>query len=125
MERNTALMIILNTTLAVSCIVTCSIHNLPLDEQCLVTVSATDCLNASSFGLFQRSEKLNFSHCCLFGVCFWFVCFVCVFSVGIVTANRTLYWSYLSSLLKSTIVKMDDVFALINRICQYATGLQA
>jgi hypothetical protein len=67
-----------------------------------------------------------------FCVCFcfaWFsvlfVCFVCVFSVGIVTANRTLYWSYLSSLLKSTIVKMDDVFALINRICQYATGLQA
>ena len=34
---------------------------------------------------------------------------VCVFSVGIVTANRTLYWSFLSSLLKSAIVKMDDV----------------
>jgi len=25
------------------------------------------------------------------------ICFVCVFFVGIVTANRTLYWSYLSS----------------------------
>ena len=65
---------------------------------------------------------------CLFLFClvFCFVCLFCLcFSVGIVTANRTLYWSYLSSLLKSTIVKMDDVFALINRICQYATGLQA
>ena len=61
----------------------------------------------------------------LVGFLVLFVCFVCIFSVGIVTANRTLHWSYLSSLLKSTIVKMDDVFALINRICQYATGLQA
>ena len=63
---------------------------------------------------------------CLFCVCScfgWFsvlfLCFVCVFSVGIVTAYRTLYWSCLSSLLKSTIVKMDDVFALINHLIEF------
>jgi len=66
---------------------------------------------------------------CLFCVCVvfgWFfvssLCFVCVFSVGIVTANRTLYWSCFSSLLKATFVKKDDVFALVHRICKYATS---
>ena len=49
--------------------------------------------------------------------CF-FVLFVS-FSVGIVTAYRTLYWSCLSSLLKSTIVKMHDVFALINHLIEF------
>jgi hypothetical protein len=83
-----------------------------------------------------RMLSLHFLFCWLFG-CFLSVCFRfgwfsllffglgCVFSVGIVTADRTLYRSCLSSLLKSTIVKMDDNFALIDRICQYATGLQA
>jgi hypothetical protein len=61
----------------------------------------------------------------LVGYSVLFLVLGCVFSVGIVTACRTLYRSCLSSLLKSTIVKMDDNFALIDRICQYATGLQA
>ena len=51
----------------------------------------------------------------LFGVCFWFVCFVvcfvCVFSVGIVTAYWTMYWSYFSSTFEAHLCKMDDVFA--------------
>ena len=38
-------------------------------------------------------------------------CF-CVFSVGIVTANRILYWSYLSSLLKSNWTKKNEQVSL-------------
>ena len=63
-----------------------------------------------------------FCLCCFGCLAFVWFCFgwfsvlvlllVCVFSVGIVTANRTLYWSFLSSLLKSAIVKMDDVFCI-------------
>ena len=76
--------------------------------------------------------------CCLFlvacfvlgfGFCvFWFVLFlvfVVFFPFGIVTANRTLYWSYLSSAFEAHICEAYNVFALIFRICQYATGLQA
>ena len=50
---------------------------------------------------------------------------VCVFSVGIVTACRTLYWSCLSSLWSPP---MDAVFALINRIlstCDFASMQRA
>ena len=32
------------------------------------------------------------------------------------------YWSCFSSLLKATFVKRDDVFALVHRICKYATS---
>ena len=63
-----------------------------------------------------------------FGFCVFLVCFVScfcrVFPFGIVTANRTLYWSSLSSAFEVHICEVYDVFALINRICQYATGLQ-
>jgi len=54
---------------------------------------------------------------CLFLFVFALVGFLfCLFVFFLfVTANRTLHWFYLSSLLKSTIVKMDDVFALIHR----------
>jgi hypothetical protein len=70
---------------------------------------------------------LSFGFCVVF---LWFVfCFIsasCLcFFCRHRDSNRTLYWSYLSSLLKSAIVMMDDVFALINRICQFATVLQA
>ena len=59
-------------------------------------------------------------------VCFLFCfCFLSVFFCRHRDSNRTLYWSHLSSLLKSAIVMMDDVFALINRICQFAAVLQA
>ena len=56
---------------------------------------------------------------CFGFACFgWFFCllrclFCLCFSVGIVTANRTLYWSFFSSTFEVHIVKMEDVFALI------------
>ena len=79
------------------------------------------------------ASGLLFVFGCLFCVGFWFLCFlVCfvscfcrVFPFGIVTAHRTLYWSSLSSAFEVHICEVYDVFALINRICQYATGLQA
>ena len=60
-----------------------------------------------------------------FGLFFLVTCFCRVFPFGIVTANRTLYWSYLSSAFEAHICEAYNVFALIFRICQYATGLQA
>ena len=51
--------------------------------------------------------------------------FVCIFSVGIVTAIGLCTGPTSVQLLKPTFVKVDDVFALINRICQYATRVPA
>ena len=64
---------------------------------------------------------LSFVFGWLFRVGFWFLCFLvcfvscfgCVFSFGIGTANRTLYWSYPSSAFEAHICEADDVFALL------------
>ena len=54
---------------------------LPLVAQCLVAASATDCLNASSFGLFHCRKKLNFKSLFAFFFCFFVLLFlfVCLF----------------------------------------------